>query len=282
MGKKLASTGVDAGNRFEIVLGGGGVRGYGHLGFLNAIEEAGFVVPVYTGVSVGSIVAAFYTNGYSPAEIVEIFQGEIFLLDPAKIARSMVPGSGGFSLEAIMKDLVANYRLRPRSNLRIVAYNILQRKPVVFEGKDYDLSRALSASCSIPLVMNPVWGSSETSLLEAFTGDPTKGLLVDGGVYHPCPVEFCKDPAIVAKLGFVSTMPSEFPGAADSYFHLMELAGSKLLAGFFPDPDAHLLVDVGVPDVSVLSFGVSTKARERMVETGYLRTIEALGKMKTD
>lgn len=72
MGKKLASTGVDAGNRFEVVLGGGGVRGYGHLGFLNAIEEAGFVVPVYTGVSVGSIVAAFYTNGYSPAEIAEI------------------------------------------------------------------------------------------------------------------------------------------------------------------------------------------------------------------
>ena len=97
MGKKLASTGVDAGNRFEVVLGGGGVRGYGHLGFLNAIEEAGFVVPVYTGVSVGSIVAAFYTNGYSPAEIAEIFQDEIFRFDPAKIARSMVPGSGGFS-----------------------------------------------------------------------------------------------------------------------------------------------------------------------------------------
>ena len=91
MGKKLASTGVDAGNRFEVVLGGGGVRGYGHLGFLNAIEEAGFVVPVYTGVSVGSIVAAFYTNGYSPAEIAEIFQDEIFRFDPAKIARSIAP-----------------------------------------------------------------------------------------------------------------------------------------------------------------------------------------------
>ncbi|MEM6829404.1 MAG: patatin-like phospholipase family protein, partial [Bacteroidota bacterium] len=42
-----------------IVLGGGGARGFAHLGVLQALKEEGIVPDVISSVSAGSIVGAF-------------------------------------------------------------------------------------------------------------------------------------------------------------------------------------------------------------------------------
>ena len=48
--------------RVGLALGGGGVRGFVHLGVLKAFEENDVQMDVVTGTSAGSIVAAFYAN----------------------------------------------------------------------------------------------------------------------------------------------------------------------------------------------------------------------------
>jgi CRP-like cAMP-binding protein len=54
-----------------LVLGGGGARGFAHLGVLQALEEAGVPIDVIGGTSVGAIIGAFCALGLEHAERVE-------------------------------------------------------------------------------------------------------------------------------------------------------------------------------------------------------------------
>ena len=280
MGRSNASS--RSGNQtYEIVLGGGGIKGFGHLGFLKAVEESQVNVSRITGVSIGSLVGAFYANGYSVDEIREIFTREVKSIKPENLIRGLIPYPGtGISLKGFIDEWVEKYELEPQENLQIVAYNLFKRSPILFNGVNYDISVALAASCAVPFVMRPVW-LKPFSLASTILGK-TNGLLVDGGLHHPCPVEFCSDRAIISKLGFVNQLPQDWTGVVESYFHAVEWAGSRLLNWLYPDPDAHLVVDVGLPDVSGLSFGVSPTTHQRMISYGYKKTRAALAGMEKE
>lgn len=271
----------------ELVLGGGGIKGFGHIGLLKAIEEKGVAVGTITGVSIGSAVAAFYANGYSPDEIQTIFAREVRRLSPRHQERSVRARNllrGGIDLKELFADMVERYKLRPRRNLRILAYNVLNGKPVVFEGSGYDLATAIAASCSVPGVMRPVWFgqkdivSTVTTIIDSWRGKTTKGILVDGGVHHPNPGQFCSGPAIISKLGFTRSLPSQWLSPVDLFFHLVELAASRLIDWYFPDPEGHLVIPVGMPDVACLSFGISDEKFNDMVAYGRRTALRALGR----
>ena len=53
------------GRRIALVLGGGGLKGFAHIGVLRAIEERGIVPDVYAGTSIGAMIAAAYLGGAS-------------------------------------------------------------------------------------------------------------------------------------------------------------------------------------------------------------------------
>ena len=49
--------------RIALVLGGGGLKGFAHLGVLRALEELGLVPDVYAGTSIGAMIGAAYLSG---------------------------------------------------------------------------------------------------------------------------------------------------------------------------------------------------------------------------
>ena len=51
------------GRRIALVLGGGGLKGFAHIGVLRALEERGIVPDVYAGTSIGALIAAAYLGG---------------------------------------------------------------------------------------------------------------------------------------------------------------------------------------------------------------------------
>ena len=55
-----------------IAFGGGGARGFAHLGALKAFEQFGVKFDFVAGTSAGSLVGAFYANGYNFKELYEI------------------------------------------------------------------------------------------------------------------------------------------------------------------------------------------------------------------
>ena len=55
--------------RVGVVLSGGGAKGLYHIGVLEALEQNGIPIDCVAGTSMGSIIAAMYAAGYSPAEM---------------------------------------------------------------------------------------------------------------------------------------------------------------------------------------------------------------------
>ncbi len=255
----------------EIVLGASGAQAPAHAGFLQAIEDKNVPVSKITGVSGGSLVAALYANHYSPQQIKDILTSPQFRYpSPLVMAQcfhladpwNLYPYSIDF--RPWIKDFVDTYNLRPQPNLRIVAADKETLTPVVFEGTNYDLVTALTASTAATIGMNmkPV--------------DYQGRKLIDGFYYHPIPAQLSQAPAIVSKVGFVNKLPKQFLTPWDSFMHLREMAYYDVFTKKFPDPPGHLIAKTGLDDVATTTFGLTKQTMERLVKNGYESTIERL------
>lgn len=53
-----------------LALGGGGSKGYAHLGIIRALEKRGFRIRAIAGKSAGGMTGAIFAAGFSPDGIV--------------------------------------------------------------------------------------------------------------------------------------------------------------------------------------------------------------------
>jgi len=137
-----------------LTLSGGGARGFAHPGALKAIEDFGLKPDVISGTSSGAIAAVLYADGYSPEEIVNLFVGRDF----REFAEIQVPVAAIFGTSGFRKFLKKHLRSKNIEDLKIpvkiVATNFDEGRITVFDqGPIID---PLVASCSIPIVFNPV------------------------------------------------------------------------------------------------------------------------------
>jgi NTE family protein len=157
----------------SVALGGGGSRGYSHIGVLRRLEQEGFRIRAAAGTSAGGIVAAAYAAGLTVNELEKIFTG----LDQTKLfARSAHEGPGILGLSGAVKELENILGERTFDELlfpcAVVAVDINTGTEVVLrEGRVVD---AVLATIAVPGVFPP---------------KPRDGmLLVDGAVLNPVPV----------------------------------------------------------------------------------------------
>ena len=69
---RFAQYAPDKRPRLALVLGGGGPRGFAHVGVLKVLEANGIQPDLVVGASVGSLIGALYANGMSAKEIEKI------------------------------------------------------------------------------------------------------------------------------------------------------------------------------------------------------------------
>ncbi len=155
-----------------IILSGGAVRGFAHLGVLKALNENNIFPDAISGVSAGALVGAFYADGYSPEEIFEIFsKNSIF--DFVKVA---IPKNGFLGNKDLTKVLKNNLRAKNFENLKIdftlAATNLNKGELRYFNSGE--IIPALIASTSIPILFQPVEIENE--------------MYVDGGVFDNLPI----------------------------------------------------------------------------------------------
>jgi len=50
--------------KIGLALGGGGARGFAHIGVLKTLEQNGIKIDLISGTSMGAIVGAFYAAGF--------------------------------------------------------------------------------------------------------------------------------------------------------------------------------------------------------------------------
>lgn len=248
----------------ELVFGAGGVKGYFHIGLLKAIEELGIKVDKVTGVSVGAIIGTFYTNGMSSDQILKLFleahekSGNPLLLASAVTVpdmKSFLVGMSFLSLEKPWEEAVERLGLTPNERLRILACDARTKKAVLFEGNDYKLHLALSASGALPGVFLPVLFDNQ--------------LLIDGAAYHRNPDEFCKTTAIISALGFAKRLSLELQDPISAYFQWREVYLPVVHQPTKVDGERHILVEHEADDICGLAFNLSTKRCKWMYEQGY-------------
>ncbi len=143
-------------NKYNIgvALGGGGARGFAHLGVLKALEESGIKPDIISGVSAGSMVGVFIAAGKSPAETMKLMK-ENKITDYAKV---VLPVNGLLSLENLRKILNDHIDASTFEELKLPFYATvtdLKKGKVVYQNTG-DLIPFITASASIPVLFSPV------------------------------------------------------------------------------------------------------------------------------
>ncbi|RJG11231.1 patatin-like phospholipase family protein [Massilia cavernae] len=159
-----------------LVLGGGGLRGFAHIGVLRALEEAGIKPDIVVGTSAGAVVGAAYASGMAPARI-ESAARDVKLSSLVDLTVSAGGIMRGKSL-ANWVDTVTSSVPIEKFPLRFgaVATDLETAQAVLLDTGS--AGSAIQASAAVPGVTVPV--------------PYKKGHLVDGGITSLVPVRFAR------------------------------------------------------------------------------------------
>ncbi len=204
--KKLKSAKDNKNLKVALVLSGGGVKGYAHLGVLRVLERENIKIDYITGTSIGALVGTLYSIGYSVDEI-EKFLDDInvssfletvtdntnlslekkeslkkysaYLSFDNELNFSFPKGLKGTGEEyLILKKILGKYEYMDSFDnfpipLRIVATNLNTGETKAFSKGD--VAKVLIASMAIPSIFEPMKIDGE--------------IYVDGLVSRNLPVE---------------------------------------------------------------------------------------------
>ncbi|MDD2422485.1 MAG: patatin-like phospholipase family protein [Heliobacteriaceae bacterium] len=181
---------------WALVLSGGGLRGVAHIGVIQALEEAGLRPSLVLGVSAGSIIAALYGTGHTPAQMMVLARQaqryHLFDFDWHWIGLAVyglfrklyskqagVPGPGlppgilrGRQLERFLASIWGDCPLEKAVIPTVVtAADLLSGQAICFLSRDQQvqyplpyrkfvtgvpIAQAVRASCSLPGVFHPL------------------------------------------------------------------------------------------------------------------------------
>jgi len=154
-------------------LGGGGAKGFAHLGTLKVLDKCGLKPDVIAGTSAGAMAGVFYADGFHPDEIAELFRKR----ELKEFVELTLPKSGFLKNTGLHSFLKKNLRARRFEDLQIPFYAVAtdwnRASTVTFSHGD-DLVDAVVASCSVPIIFYPQY----------IQGIP----YVDGGLLKNLPV----------------------------------------------------------------------------------------------
>jgi NTE family protein len=156
----------------SIALGGGGSKGFAHIGVLKILEREEVKIGAIAGTSMGGIIAAAYAAGYTPEEI-EHHASETPLNELLRLR----PGAGG----VISLDKVAGFLKRVLGQRTFAD----TRVPLAVTAVDLESGRSLTLTegCIVDAVL-------ATIALPGIFPPQVMGehRLIDGGAVDPVPV----------------------------------------------------------------------------------------------
>jgi predicted acylesterase/phospholipase RssA/CRP-like cAMP-binding protein len=168
-----------AGRAVGVVLGGGGARGFAHIGVLRALREAGIPVDLIGGASMGASMAAQHAMGWTHEQMqrnnrrtwIDLRPHREYTLPLLSLLRGLRAGRMADILYGTVEieDLWTPFFC--------VSSNLTQASVRVHRGGS--LLRAATASASLPGVVVPVLDGGD--------------LLVDGGVLNNLPVDVMRE-----------------------------------------------------------------------------------------
>ncbi|MGH2428614.1 MAG: patatin-like phospholipase family protein [Candidatus Limnocylindria bacterium] len=174
---------------FTLALGGGGARGWAHVGVARALRDRGLGPARIVGTSMGALVGAGLAAGRTPEEIVQAAgrlrvyrlvrkRGRFALFDPRPLLERLALDMGDPQIEDLPTPL------------GVTAFDLVAGRPtLITRGR---LTDALERSIAVPLLFPPCrdaqgvwcdagpWEGVPVSLARAWApDDPVVGVFVD-------------------------------------------------------------------------------------------------------
>jgi len=246
--------------KVALVLGGGGARGFAHVGVLRELEKEKVPVDIVVGTSVGSLIGALYadTGRVLDLEYVALTLEKDDLFDYA--ALSVL--SGGFIKGDRLQDFLESH-LKHRSiesmpvRFAAVAVDVRTGETVVFDRGP--VAPAVRASCAIPGAFVPVQYQGRT--------------LVDGGVTNPIPADVARRMGAEVVIGVAipaavtPQAPTSPVGVAYQAVNIMSAEIGELRAR-----ESDIVVRPAVGDIAYDDFS----QKKRLIEAGVAATQKAM------
>jgi NTE family protein len=287
--------------RVDLVCEGGGVRGIGLVGAVDALDAVGYRFPRVAGTSAGaivaSLVAALQVASAPMSRLAEIMRSIDYrkFLDRNLIGQVPVIGGGlslllsdgvyrGAYLEQLLARLLAELGVRTFGDLRtgeepdefawslVVTASDLSRRRLVripwdlrsygIDTDKFSVARAVHASSAIPYVFEPVRVGGAT--------------WVDGGLLSSFPVELFdraepRWPTFGIRLAARPGIPPTHPvhGPVSLGIAAIETLVSNQDNAYIDDPcTVRRTIFVPAAEVSPIDFDITTEQREALYERG--------------
>ena len=149
-----------------LVLSGGGAKGAAEIGALKVIEQKGIKIDYLAGTSIGAIMGALYSAGYTPDELEDMF---------SKISQEQ--GKNSLYIRTLISSLLEAKGISTFDDLKIpfrcVVADTKELKEVVLS--EGSVLEAIMASSAIPYIYSNV--------------EIDGHIYVDGGFYNNLPVD---------------------------------------------------------------------------------------------
>jgi NTE family protein len=254
------------GRSLGLVLGGGGARGFAHLGVIEVLEESGVFIDRVAGASMGAVVGAALATRSNAAEVDAVLYE--FFVRSNPLGDYTVPTKGIIRGRRTVMGLEAGFEGQfieaLRMEFRCVSVDLLHRRKKIHDRGP--VADAVSASLRIPGLFPPLQHDGS--------------LHVDGGVLDNLPVTSLsrsEGPLLAVNIGFGSpTGPKEsaherrVPGLGDTLMRTMMMASGNAADEAMAAADLVLRPDA--TGVGLLEW----HQIDRMRESGRATTLAAL------
>ncbi len=223
--------------KLAVVLGGGGLRGFAHIGVLRALDEAGLRPDIVVGSSAGAVVGAAFASGMTPAQI-EYAAREVkltSLIDWTISSSGLMRGDhiADWSSTLTAKVPIEKFPIR----FAAVATDLASGQPVLLDRGS--AGRAVQASVAVPGVNVPVPYAA--------------GHLVDGGVSSLVPVRFARAlgaDIVIAVDIYCNTPRSQGTAMPTVFASVMRDQSCKIAAPEMAEADILISPSIGVSGIA--------------------------------
>ena len=287
--------------RVGLVLSGGGAKGIAHIGLIKVLEDHNIPIDYITGTSIGAIIGGLYAAGYSPEEMLELFNSDDFKLwSTGKIdkedlyyfkQKDELPNwmKVDVTKKADKIKVIFPINLIPEQQMDFAFLQLMARTTAACDGdfdslmvpfrcistdiyhgkavihKSGDVGEAIRASMTFPLVFKPI--------------EMNGMFLFDGGMVNNFPTDvmtndFAPDIIIGHKVSNLGDMPDK-----DDFVKQIEAMVTQITDYEIPD-SAGILLESKLDDVGLLDFPKANYTYSRGIETA-LQEIDSIEKIVT-
>lgn len=261
-----------------LVLGGGGAKGFAHVGVIKALEEQGITPTLIVGTSVGSLVGSLYASGYTPLQLEQL----ALTTADSELTDFVLSNQGfveGIKLKNFINNKVGGRAIEsfPIRFAAVAAEKNTLTKAVFTTG---DAGLAVQSSCSIPNIF-----------IAPRIPETVGKKYIDGGVVSLIPVDSARDLDADIVIAVDVTTPSS---NAPTVNNMPTLNSISSVWGFFensiatqPTTNRTLAMrqerdraDIVItPDVGHIS-SIDTKQRRALITAGTQATTPQIAAIK--